>query len=58
MENNKTEKELNLQKEYENLKIKADFLSNRLDELRDENFRLHSVISSLKDEIQVFNSSI
>ncbi len=43
----------NIYQEHENLKIKSNFLWNRLDELRDENFRLHSLISSLKDEIQV-----
>lgn len=48
----KNEKKLHY--DYEKLKIKADFLADRLEELRDENFRLHSIISSLKDEIQVY----
>lgn len=59
MQSEKIEK---IQHDYEKLKIKADFLAERLEELREENFRLHSIISSLKDEIQVcyffFNFSI
>lgn len=54
----KKDKIQDVEQAYENLKIKTDFLSSRLEELRDENFRLHSIISSLKDEIQVKISSI
>ena len=49
----KKEGNLNIYQEYENLKIKVEFLTDKLEELRDENFRLHSIISSMKDEIQV-----
>ena len=43
-------------KDYENHRLRADFLAQRLEELRDENFRLHSMIASLKDEIHVIFS--
>lgn len=49
----KNDKNENLLHQYENLKLKYNFLLNRLEELRDENFRLHSKIASLSDEIQV-----
>lgn len=54
----KNDKNENLFHQYENLKLKYNFLLNRLEELRDENFRLHSKIATLSDEIQVIIQKI
>lgn len=48
------ESEKHLKHDIEILHIKNNFLEERIDELRDENFSLHSQIASLKDDLKAF----